>query len=87
MKEKTYHTNNELYADPNLVEGVDYGHCCIWRSLPSMSSTRALNALVDTQDDRFAHFLQPSGREAPPRCYPLAAPSAQGNSAWAGTWS
>jgi len=50
VKEKTYHTNNELYADPNLVEGVDYGHCCIWRSLPSMSSTRALNALVEAQD-------------------------------------
>jgi DNA-binding HxlR family transcriptional regulator len=27
--------------------------------------------------DRFEHFLQPSGREAPPLCYPSAAPSAQ----------
>src|SRR4029450_2221416 len=26
------------------------GHYCIWRSLPSTSSTRALNALVDAQD-------------------------------------
>jgi excisionase family DNA binding protein len=27
--------------------------------------------------DRFEHFLQPSGREAPPLCYPSATPSAQ----------
>src|SRR5215218_8381589 len=27
--------------------------------------------------DRFEHFLQPSAREAPPLCYPLAAPLAQ----------
>jgi hypothetical protein len=26
------------------------GHCCIWRSLPSTPSTRALNALGDAQD-------------------------------------
>src|SRR5215208_4105602 len=26
------------------------GHCCIWRSPPSTSSTRALNAAVDTRD-------------------------------------
>ena len=25
-------------------------HCCIWRSPPSTSSTRALNAAVDTRD-------------------------------------
>jgi len=46
-----------------LVEAVGNQperHCCIWRSLPSTSSTRALNALIDAQIDRFEHFLQPS---------------------------
>jgi hypothetical protein len=29
---------------------VPEGHCCIWRSPPSLSSTRAPNATFDTPD-------------------------------------
>src|SRR5687767_3825371 len=38
--------------------------------------------------DRFEHFLQPSAWEAPPLCYPSAAPSAQMQQwRWEGYWS
>jgi hypothetical protein len=73
----SYRDIEELLIERGIEVDHVTGHCCIWRSLPSTSSTRVLNALVDAQIDRFEHFLQPSGREAPPLCYPTAAPSAQ----------
>jgi hypothetical protein len=52
VMEQRYHAVMEVISGAPVTEVARRygGDCCIWRSLPSTSSTRALNALVDSQD-------------------------------------